>query len=93
MTGILISELDFPAGITASKHHSANDLVAISCANNVVRVVDVETKNVIRELHGCLATVNDFVRATLLQGKNELIILLSASQMMDGGYWQPRPKV
>ncbi len=43
------------------RYHLPNDLVAFSCEDMTIRVVDIETKKLARELRGCVATINDFV--------------------------------
>lgn len=80
-----MSELEFPTAITASKYHSANDLVAISCRDNVIQVVDIETRKVIRELRGSAATISDFVSLMHYHYSSKLTIGYSASQMTADG--------
>lgn len=46
--------------ITGLRYNSANDLIALSCDDLSIRVVDVETKKLVRELWGCVGQVNDF---------------------------------
>ncbi|KAL1852070.1 hypothetical protein VTK73DRAFT_9306 [Phialemonium thermophilum] len=51
----------FPkAGITACRYHAANDLLAFSCDDRSIRVVDLETRKTIREFGGCQGDINDF---------------------------------
>lgn len=61
-TGVLQDEIDwFPmASIIASQYHRPSDLVALSCDDLSVRVVDAETKKLVRELWGCLGQISDF---------------------------------
>ena len=61
-TGVLQDEIDwFPmASIIASQYHRPNDLVALSCDDLSIRVVDTETKKLVRELWGCLGQISDF---------------------------------
>ena len=61
-TGVLQDEIDwFPmASIVASQYHRPNDLVALSCDDLSIRVIDTETKKLVRELWGCLGQVSDF---------------------------------
>ena len=47
--------------ITGLRCHRSSDLVALSCGDFKIRVVDIETKKVIRELRGCVKEINDFV--------------------------------
>lgn len=61
-SGLLQNEIDwFPmTSIIASQYHRPNDLVALSCDDLSVRVVDTETKKLVRELWGCLGQISDF---------------------------------
>ena len=61
-TGVLQDQIDwFPmASIIASQYHRPNDLVALSCDDLSIRVVDTETKKLVRELWGCLGQISDF---------------------------------
>ena len=61
-TGLLQDEIDwFPmTSITASQYHRPSDLVALSCDDLSIRVVDTETKKLVRELWGCLGQISDF---------------------------------
>ena len=61
-TGLLQNEIDwFPmTSIIASQYHRPSDLVALSCDDLSIRVVDTETKKLVRELWGCLGQISDF---------------------------------
>ena len=61
-TGILRYELDwYPmTAITASRIHRQNDLIALSCDDLSIRVIDVETRKLVRELWGCVGQISDF---------------------------------
>ena len=61
-TGLLQDEIDwFPmSSIIASQYHRPSDLVALSCDDLSIRVVDTETKKLVRELWGCLGQISDF---------------------------------
>lgn len=61
-TGWLQNEIDwFPmTSIIASQYHRPSDLVALSCDDLSIRVVDTETKKLVRELWGCLGQISDF---------------------------------
>ncbi|KAI1095779.1 WD domain-containing protein [Rostrohypoxylon terebratum] len=63
LTGNLVEEIDWApmTGITGSRYHAANDLIAFSCDDNSIRVVDIETKQTIREFWGCQGKINDFI--------------------------------
>lgn len=62
VTGNLVDEIDWApmTRITACRYHPGNDLIAFACDDHSIRVVDIETKNTIRELWGCRDTINDF---------------------------------
>jgi U3 small nucleolar RNA-associated protein 21 len=61
-TGNLVDEIDWHpmVAITGMKYHPSNDLIALSCDDLSIRVVDIETKKTIRELWGCKGAINDF---------------------------------
>ncbi|KAI1450333.1 WD domain-containing protein [Annulohypoxylon stygium] len=63
LTGNLVEEINWApmTGITGSRYHAANDLIAFSCDDNSIRVVDIETKQTIREFWGCQGKINDFI--------------------------------
>ncbi|MCJ1458999.1 hypothetical protein MMC28_009376 [Mycoblastus sanguinarius] len=62
LTGILQNEIDwFPmTAVISSQYHRPSDLIALSCDDLSIRVVDTETKKLVRELWGCLGQINDF---------------------------------
>lgn len=62
LTGNLIQQIDWApmTRVTGCRYHAANDLIAFSCDDNSIRVVDIETKKTIREFWGCQGTINDF---------------------------------
>ncbi|KAH0531999.1 hypothetical protein TsFJ059_000749 [Trichoderma semiorbis] len=62
LTGTLLEQLDwapmtFPTGC---RYHPANNLLAFSCDDLSIRVVDLETKKTIREFWGPKDVINDF---------------------------------
>jgi len=61
-TGALVDELDWHplASITGMRYHPSNDLIALSCDDLSLRIVDIATKRTIRELWGCQGGINDF---------------------------------
>ena len=61
-TGLLQTEIDWSpmTSIIASQYHRPSDLVALSCDDLSIRVVDTETKKLVRELWGCLGQISDF---------------------------------
>ncbi len=62
LTGLLQEEIDwFPmTTITASQYCRPSDLIALSCDDLSIRVVDIDTKKLVRELWGCLGQISDF---------------------------------
>ncbi|EAA32596.2 Utp21-domain-containing protein [Neurospora crassa] len=62
VTGNLVDEIDWApmVQITGCRYHAGNDLIAFACDDNSIRVVDIETKQTIREFWGCRDTINDF---------------------------------
>ncbi|KZF21183.1 Utp21-domain-containing protein [Xylona heveae TC161] len=61
-TGTLQDEIDwYPmSAITGARHHRPSDLIALSCDDLSIRVVDIETKKLVRELWGCVGQISDF---------------------------------
>ncbi|EJT77693.1 hypothetical protein GGTG_02797 [Gaeumannomyces tritici R3-111a-1] len=62
LTGKLVDQIDWApmTVITGCRYHAASDLLAFSCDDHSIRVVDMETKRTIREFWGCQSTINDF---------------------------------
>lgn len=62
LTGNLLEQIDWApmTKVTGCRYHAANDLIAFSCDDNSIRVVDIETKKTIREFWGCQGAINDF---------------------------------
>jgi len=62
-TGILIHEFNWE-GTTKipnmMKLHRPSELLAVSCDDTCIRVIDAETKKVVRELWGCEGKISDF---------------------------------
>ncbi|KAI1802813.1 WD domain-containing protein [Daldinia bambusicola] len=63
LTGNLLEEINWApmTGIIGCRYYAANDLIAFSCDDNSIRVVDIETKQTIREFWGCQGKINDFI--------------------------------
>ncbi|KKK14604.1 hypothetical protein P175DRAFT_0502723 [Aspergillus ochraceoroseus IBT 24754] len=61
-SGFLVDELDWHpmTAITGLRYNSASELVAFSCDDLSIRVVDMETRKIVRELWGCVGQINDF---------------------------------
>lgn len=62
LTGNLVEQIDWApmTKVTGCRYHASNDLIAFSCDDNSIRVVDIETKKTIREFWGCNGAINDF---------------------------------
>jgi len=61
-TGLLHHEIDWNpmTAITACRYHSASDLLALSCDDLSIRVIDIETRKLVREFWGCVGQISDF---------------------------------
>ncbi|KAL6718259.1 rRNA-processing protein utp21 [Lecanora helva] len=62
LTGCLQQEVDWApmTAIISSQYHRPSDLIALSCDDLSIRIVDTETKKLVRELWGCLGQISDF---------------------------------
>jgi len=62
LTGNLVHEIDWHpmVAVTGIRYHAPNDLIALTCDDLSVRVVDIVTKKTIREFWGCKDGINDF---------------------------------
>lgn len=60
--GILKDEIDWSSttAITGAQYYKSSDLVALSCDDLAIRIIDTETKKLVRELWGCLGQISDF---------------------------------
>ena len=79
LTGDLVHEIDWSlnTAVLGSKHHRPSDLLALSGSDLAIRIVDVETRKLVRELWGCNGKINDFV-----SGLGPLAYLLFAVNKM-----------
>ena len=61
-TGQLQDEIDWSpmSAIMASRYYKQSDLIALSCDDLSIRVIDTATKKLVRELWGCLGQISDF---------------------------------
>ncbi|KAI9676659.1 MAG: hypothetical protein M1829_002976 [Trizodia sp. TS-e1964] len=61
-TGNLIDEINWSPTlkVTALRSYLSSDLIAVSCDDLSIRVVDTETKRLIREFWGCVGDITDF---------------------------------
>ncbi|KAI5295878.1 hypothetical protein KEM52_006628 [Ascosphaera acerosa] len=63
LTGKLRHEIDWSAqcSVTGLRFNTGSgDLLFLSCDDLAIRVIDLETKNMVRELWGCVGQINDF---------------------------------
>ncbi|KAI0106288.1 WD domain-containing protein [Nemania sp. FL0031] len=62
LSGNLLHEINWApmTAITGCRYHAASDLIAFSCDDGSIRVVDIETRQTIREFWGCQGKINDF---------------------------------
>lgn len=72
--------------ITGLRYHAPNDLIAFSCEDLTVKVVDIETKKMVRELRGCLGKINDLVSwiPVILYGYTDWGCQSASLMMVDG---------
>lgn len=63
MSGRLVDELNWHpmTAVTGLRYSNTSELVAFSCDDLSIRIVDIETKKLVREFWGCVGQVNDFV--------------------------------
>ena len=47
------------SSIISMNYHRPNDLIALTCDDFSIRVVDIETKKLVRELWGCMGQISD----------------------------------
>ena len=47
------------SSITSLHYHRPNDLIALTCDDFSIRIVDIETKKLVRELWGCMGQISD----------------------------------
>ncbi|KAF8251672.1 Utp21-domain-containing protein [Wilcoxina mikolae CBS 423.85] len=62
-TGILIHEFNWEGTTKVPnkmKLHRPSELLAVSCDDTCIRLIDTETKKVVRELWGCEGKISDF---------------------------------
>lgn len=63
MSGKLLHEIDWSSStaITGARLYRESDLLALPCDDLCIRVIDTETKRIVRELWGCGGRISDFV--------------------------------
>lgn len=61
VAGRLLEELDWHhmCGITGLRYNHSSELIAFSCDDLAVRLIDIETKKLVREFRGCGGRIND----------------------------------
>ena len=64
----LLASIEMPAAVTAILLQRDNGLVAVTCDDLVVRIVDIETRRIVRELSGFRGAILDLVRLPSLPG-------------------------
>jgi U3 small nucleolar RNA-associated protein 21 len=64
------------SAITGMVYNRASDLVALTCDDISIRVVDVETKKLVRELWGCQGKINDIVSFSMSHRNSFLMLLV-----------------
>lgn len=66
ISGRLVDELNWHpmTAVTGLRYSNTSELVAFSCDDLSIRVVDIETRKLVREFWGCVGQVNDFVFST-----------------------------
>lgn len=59
----MLDELDWhpTAAVTGLRYSKTSELVAFSCDDLSIRVIDLETRKLVREFWGCVGQVNDFI--------------------------------
>lgn len=62
-TGRLLYELDWSdyTTILSFKLHRSSNLLAVSCGDLIIRIVDISTRRIVRELVSLKAPLNDFI--------------------------------
>ena len=59
-TGVVTHRLRLDsASVLAMKYNSVSGLIAISCDDLCIRIIDIESHRIVRELWGCVGQVND----------------------------------
>ncbi|PNS17134.1 U3 small nucleolar RNA-associated protein 21 [Sphaceloma murrayae] len=63
-TGALLQEVRYHCSITALRLHRSSELAAFSCADGAVRVMDITTRNLVRELRVSKVATNPLSSAS-----------------------------
>lgn len=59
LTGRIQHRVKLEASPTAINHNPVSGLMSIACDDLCIRIVDIETKNIVRELWGCIGQIYD----------------------------------
>lgn len=62
----LVESITVVAGITSILLQRDNGLLAVECDDLTIRIIDIETRRVVRELSGFKGRILDLVRHELL---------------------------
>ena len=70
-SGLLLNEIDWAltTSILGCRYHRASNLLALSCDDPSIRVVDVETRKLVRELWGPSEQFTDLVSGPVRRRK------------------------
>ena len=60
-TARVVHTIELESPVVAMRYHIDNDLLAVVCDDLGIRVIDLETKNIIREFWGHRNRITDFV--------------------------------
>lgn len=60
-TAKVVHTIDLESPIVSIRYHTENDLLAVVCDDLGIRVIDLETKKVVREFWGHRNRITDFV--------------------------------
>ncbi|KAL7276956.1 rRNA-processing protein utp21 [Rhizina undulata] len=58
--GVLEHELPWATAITKTKLHRPSELLAVACDDLCIRIVDTQTRKIVRELWGAAGRISDF---------------------------------
>lgn len=100
-TGSLLHQLDWSSStrINGLKYHRSSDLLALSCSDSCIRIIDITTRKLVRELWGCEEDIADFtfsndgrwlVAASSTDLSSTALILTNGSSTPATG--QPKPR-
>jgi len=64
--------IDLESPIVSIRYHTENDLLAVVCDDLGIRVIDLETKKVVREFWGHRNRITDFVSRITLYSQIEI---------------------